>query len=116
MIATIEHLCRRLKQRPLIPLAMLVISVRIPADPARRTTGYLGILPVPAPVTAPSPVAKNDQPVDQTRRELRAARGGRVLYAEGHAPPATTQRAERKAACPDRRVGQTKSPSTSPNS
>jgi hypothetical protein len=115
MIATIEHVWRRLKELPLAKLAIVVIVVRIPADPARRTTGYVGILPVPAPVAAPSSVAKNDQPVDQARRELRAARG-RVLYAEGHAPPATTQRAERKATCPDRRVGQTKSSSTSPNS
>jgi len=115
MIATIEHLWRRLMQQPLVPLAMLVISVRVPADPARRTTGYLGVLPVPAPAPTTQSVARNDQPVDQARRELRAARG-RVLYAEGHAPPASSQRVERKATCADRRVGQTKSSSTSPNS
>jgi hypothetical protein len=115
MIATIEQVWRRVKQRPLVPLAMLVIGVRVPADPARRNTGYVGVLPVPASTAPATSMARTDAPVDQARRELRAARG-RVLYAAGHEPQATTQRAERKAACPDHRVGQAKSAPTSPNS
>jgi hypothetical protein len=115
MIATIEHVWRRLRQRPLVPFAMLVIGVRIPADPARRSTGYGGVLPVPTSSAPATSVARSEQPIDQSRRDVRAARG-RVLYAAGHAPQATAQRAERKAACTDRRVGQSKSPSTSPNS
>jgi len=94
---------------------MLVIGIRVPSDPARRTTGYVGVLPVPAPTATTSSVARGDQPVDQARREMRAARG-RVLYAEGHAPQPASQRDERKATCTDRRVGQNKSPSSSPNS
>jgi len=113
MIATIEQLWRRLKQRPLVPFAMLVIGVRVPVDPARRSTGSVGVLPVPTAPTSSS--AKSDQPADQARRDVRAARG-RVLYSSGHAPQPTSQRAERKATCTDRRVGQSKSPSSLPNS
>jgi len=115
MIATIEHVRRRLMRQSLAPFAMLVISIRVPSDPAHRTTGYVGVLPVPAPTTTTSSVPRSDQQVDQAHREMRAARG-RVLYAEGHAPQATSQRAERKATCTDHRVGQNKSPSSSPNS
>ena len=121
MIATIEHVRRRLMRQSLAPFAMLVISIRVPSDPAHRTTGYVGVLPVPAPTTTTSSTARSersDQPVDQARREtreMRAARG-RILYADGHAPQATSQRAERKATCTDHRVGQNKSPSSSPNS
>lgn len=116
MFATMEHVRRRLMQQSLAPFAMLVIGIRVPTDPARRTTGYVGVLPVPAPATTTvSTVPRSDQPVDQTRREMRAARG-RVLYADGHAAQATSQRAERKATCTDHRVGQNKSPSSSPNS
>jgi hypothetical protein len=114
MIATIEHAWRRFKQQPLVPLAILVIGIRVPADPARRTTGSVGVLPVPAPTTPASSVAHNDQATDQVRHDVRAARG-RVLYAAGHAPQPTTQRVERKATCTDRRVGQTKTPSSLPN-
>ena len=42
MIATIEQVWRRVMQRPLVPLALLVMVVRVPADPTRRTTGYGG--------------------------------------------------------------------------
>lgn len=114
MFATMEHVRRRLMQQSLAPFAMLVIGIRVPTDPARRTTGYVGVLPVPAPTTTMSTVARSDQPVDQARREMRAARG-RVLYADGHAPQ-SSERAERKATCTDHRVGQNKSPSSSPNS
>jgi hypothetical protein len=114
MIATIEHVWRRLMQRPLVPFAMLVIGVRVPTDPARRSTGYVGVLPVPTS-TSPAAPARSEQPVDQARRDVRAARG-RVLYAAGHAPQAAPQHAERKAACTDRQVGQSKPSSTSPNS
>jgi hypothetical protein len=115
MIATIEHLWRRFKQRPLVPFAMLVIGVRVPVDPARRNTGSVGVLPVPAPTAASSSALRNDQPSDQVRHDVRAARG-RVLYAAGHAPQAASQPAERKATCTDRRVGQTKTPLSLPNS
>ena len=115
MIATIEHVRRRLTRGSLAPFAMLVISIRVPSDPVRRTTGYVGVLPVPAPTATASSVARSDQPIDQARREMRAARG-RVLYADGHAPQAASQRAERKATCTDHRVGQSKAPSSSPNS
>jgi hypothetical protein len=114
MIATMEHVWRRLTQRPLVPLAMLVIAVKVPVDPARRGTGYVGVLPVPTS-SSPATVARTDPPVDQARRDVRAARG-RVLYAAGHAPQDTVQRAERKPTCTDRRVGQSKPSSTSPNS
>ena len=50
MIATIEHVWRR-TQRPLVPFAMLVIALRGPIDPTRRTTGSVGVLPVPAPTS-----------------------------------------------------------------
>lgn len=116
MIATIEQVWRRMMQRPLIPLALLVM-VRVP-DPTRRPSGYVGVLPVPATSasTAAAPIARTDGPADQARRDLRAARG-RVLYAAGHAPQATTQHAERKVVCPaDRRVGQTRAATSSPNS
>ncbi|MGH7618418.1 MAG: hypothetical protein ACREPM_14450 [Gemmatimonadaceae bacterium] len=115
MIATIEWVWRRVKHRPLVPLAVLVIGVRVPIDPAHRTTGYVGVLPVPAFTAAGAAAPHSDIPMDQTRRDVRAARG-RVLYATGHAPQSTSQRAERKAACPDRRVGQSKSVSQSPTS
>ncbi len=113
MIAMIEQVWRRVKLQPLVPLAILVM-VRVP-DPTRRPTGYVGVLPVPATSATSTTIAHSDAPVDQARRDLRAARG-RVLYAAGHAPQPTTQRAERKASCPDRRVGQSKSATTSPNS
>src|SRR5262252_7612122 len=115
MIATIEHVWRRLKRQPLVSFAMLVIGVKMPVDPARRTAGSVGVLPVPAPTAPATSVARSDQPSDQARRDMRAARG-RVLYADGHAPQATSQHVERKAPCPDRRVGQSKTPSTWPNS
>jgi hypothetical protein len=114
MIATIERVWRRLRQQPLVPAAMLVIGVRLPADPVRRGTGYVGVLPVPTS-SATATVARPDQPVDQSRRDVRTARG-RVLYATGHAPQPAPQPAERKATCTDRRVGQSKPSSTSPNS
>ena len=114
MIATIEHVWRRLTRRPLVPFAMLVIGVRLPADPVRRGTGYVGVLPVPTSSSAAT-VAKPEQPVDQARRDVRAARG-RVLYATGHAPQPASQHVERKETCTDRRVGQSKPSSTSPNS
>ena len=115
MIATIEQVWRRVMYRPLVPLALLVM-VRVPADPTRRTTGYVGVLPVPATSTATPALAHVDGPADQARRDLRAARG-RVLYAAGHQPQAATQRAERKVACPsDHRVGQTRTAPSSPNS
>ena len=114
MIATIEHVWRR-TQRPLVPFAMLVIVLRGPIDPTRRTTGSVGVLPVPVPTSPATTVAHGDQPADQAHHDVRAARG-RVLYAAGHAPQPASQRAERKATCTDRRVGQTKSPSALPNS
>jgi hypothetical protein len=115
MIATMEQVWRRVKRQPLVPLALLVM-VRAPADPTRRPSGYVGVLPVPAPSAATTSIARNEATVDQAKRDLRAARG-RVLYATGHEAQATTQRAERKATCPaDRRVGQTRAATTSPNS
>jgi hypothetical protein len=115
MIATIEQVWRRMKRQPLVPLALLVM-VRVPADPTRRTTGYVGVLPVPATTPATTAIAHTDGPADQARRDLRAARG-RVLYATGHEPQATTQHAERKATCPsDRRVVQSRAATSSPNS
>lgn len=115
MSATIEHVWRRLTQRPLVSFAIVVIAIKVPADPARRNTGSVGVLPVPASSVTASSVAHADQPMDQARRDIRAARG-RVLYATGHAPQATSQRVERKATCTDRRVGQSKAPASLPNS
>jgi hypothetical protein len=114
MIATIEQVWRRVMVRPLVPLAMLVV-VRFPVDPARRSTGYGGVLPVPASTAPATSVARADGPADQARRDVRAARG-RVLYSAGHAPQVAAQRPDRKASCPDRRVVQSKPASTSPNS
>jgi len=113
MIGSMERLGRHVRMRSVIPVAMLVVGVHAPTDPTRRETGYMGVLPVPVPA-ATSSVASREPVADQGRRDVRAARG-RVLYAAGHVPRVAEQRAERKAVCPERRVGQTK-PAESPNS
>ena len=70
----------------------------------------------PAP-TAPaaSSTTRSESPLDQQRRELRAARG-RVLYADGRAEqlPATPK-PEHKLQCPERRVVQSRT-NSAPNS
>ncbi len=116
MIRSIERFWRLVKGQPALPVAMIVVGAHMPPDPVRRGTGYAGVLVVPTSATPAAPATtKTDTGVgtDQIRRDVRAARG-RVLYANGHAPQATSQRAERKVACPERRVGQVKPAPASP--
>lgn len=115
MIGSIERGWRSLTRQSLAPVMLLVVGIHGPVDPTRRTSGYGGVLPVPAPAAAS--VATTTRPellLDQQRRDLRAARG-RVLYADGHAPQAASTRTEHKTQCPERRVVQNRA-GTAPNS
>jgi hypothetical protein len=104
MIGSIERGWRSLTRQSLAPVMMLVVGIHGPVDPTRRTTGYGGVIPVPAPATpAVATTTRLEPMLDQQRRELRAARG-RVLYADGRASQITAPRTERKAQCPERRV------------
>jgi hypothetical protein len=119
MIGSIERLWRRLpaSQRATLTMMLLVTGVHGSADPARRSTGYGGVLPVPnCPQSSSS--GRIDPSLEQRRRDARAERG-RVLYSAGHGPKASTSspsRAARKIPCPERRVSQRHAPPTPPNS
>lgn len=116
MIGSVERVWRHMSVRPLVPIFMLVIAVRIPTptDPSRRGTGYGGVVPVPVPSTA-SNASRPDPIIEQQHRDQRSARG-RVLYATGRAPSITTaSRPTAKPQC-ERRVVQGRSPTPSPNS
>ena len=108
-IERLRHLPRLLRlaaTRPIIPTMMiLVVGVR-PSDQKHRETGYGGMIPLPAPATAPSTTARID-PLLEPRRDERAERG-RVLYADGHGARVTEQtaRASRKQTCPNQRLVQ----------
>jgi hypothetical protein len=113
MIGSIERGWRSLTRQSLAPVMMLVVGIHGPVDPMRRTTGYGGVVPVPAPATpAVASTTRLEPLLDQQRRELRAARG-RVLYADGHAPQ-LAPRTERKAQCERRLVAGRANPA--PNS
>src|SRR5689334_10467726 len=92
--------------RPIVPaLVVLVIGVR-PSDPSRKSTGYGGMLPLPAPATAPATTARID-PLLEPRHDARAERG-RVLYADGRVTrlplPEQTARAAPHKACASQRL------------
>ena len=120
MTGSIERIWRRMSGRSVMPFAMLVVVANppTPTDPNRRTTGYGGVLPVPASSPATASAARPDSVVETPSRETRVSRG-RVLYAspitlqESPAP----QRAEATKQPPrERRVVQGKTPVASPNS
>jgi hypothetical protein len=116
MIGSIERKRRRLARHSVAPMLLLAVGFSGPVDPTRRAAGYGGVVPIPAP-TAPaaSSTTRSESPLDQQRRELRAARG-RVLYADGRAEqlPATPK-PEHKLQCPERRVVQSRT-NSAPNS
>jgi hypothetical protein len=118
MVESIGRLFRRIVKRPLVPLMVVAVGVHAPVDPARRGTGYGGVLPVPGPsVPPPATAARVDPMLDAQRHDVRIARG-RVLYAPGHEPAratAATPTAGRKGPCPQERMVQGRS-TTSPNS
>jgi hypothetical protein len=116
MIGSIEHKWRQFTRHSLAPVLMLVVGFSGPVDPTRRTSGYGGVLPVPAPATPTVAATTRPEPLlDQQRRELRAARG-RVLYADGRAAQApAAPKTEHKAQCPERRVVQGRA-NSAPNS
>jgi hypothetical protein len=119
MVESIRRLCRRIVQRPVVPLMVVIVGVHAPGDPARRGTGYGGVLPVPGPsVPPPATATRVDPMLDAQRHDVRVARG-RVLYAPGHEPSRATQPASqpapRKGPCPQEHVVQGRS-TTSPNS
>lgn len=119
MVESIVRRYRRIVMRPLVPLMVVVVGVHAPGDPARRGTGYGGVLPVPGPSTpAPATTPRVDPMLDAQHHDVRIARG-RVLYAPGHEPPKATPPAPqangRKGPCPQERVVQGRS-TTSPNS
>jgi hypothetical protein len=119
MVESIGRLCRRIVMRPLVPLMVVVVGAHSPGDPARRGTGYGGVLPVPGPsVPPPATTTRVDPMLDAQHHDVRIARG-RVLYAPGHEPSrATTSPSKtrgRKGPCPEERVVQGRS-TASPNS
>jgi hypothetical protein len=119
MVESIGRLCRRIVKRPLVPLMVVVVGAHVPGDPARRGTGYGGVLPVPGPsVPPPTTTTHVDPMLDAQHHDVRIARG-RVLYAPGHEPSrATTSPSKtrgRKGPCPEERVVQGRS-TASPNS
>jgi hypothetical protein len=119
MVGSIGRLCRRIVKRPLVPLMVVVVGAHAPGDPARRGTGYGGVLPVPGPsVPAPATATRVDSMLDAQRHDVRIARG-RVLYAPGHEPSRSTTPSSkangRKGPCPLERVVQGRS-TASPNS
>jgi hypothetical protein len=119
MVESIGRLYRRIVMRPLVPVMVVVVGFHSPGDPARRGTGYGGVLPVPGPSTAtPAATAHVDPMLDAQHHDVRIARG-RVLYAPGHEPAKATPPAPpangRKGPCPQERIVQGRS-TTSPNS
>jgi len=119
MVESIKRLCRRIVKRPLVPLMVVVVGAHAPGDPARRGTGYGGVLPVPGPsIAAPATTTRVDPMLDAQHHDVRVARG-RVLYAPGHEPSRETTPAPKAAArrgpCPQEHVVQGRS-TASPNS
>lgn len=116
MIGSIERVWARLSVSRFIPVAMLVVGVRIPSDPVRKNPGYGGVLPVPASAavsanSAPLPDAR----VGRQHRDQRSARG-RVLYSsETQDARSSSTRRDVRAAC-DRRVVHGRSAAAGPNS
>jgi hypothetical protein len=119
MTGSIERIWRRVSGRSLMPFAMLVVVVNppTPTDPNRRTTGYGGVLPVPASAPATASTTRPDPVLETANRETRVSRG-RVLYASRRAPQESPapRRAEAKQPQCERRVVQGKAPAASPNS
>jgi hypothetical protein len=117
MVESIKRLCRRIVKRPLVPLMVVIVGAHAPGDPARRGTGYGGVLPVPGPSSQPAATAAHVDPLlDAQHHNVRISRG-RVLYAPGHEPARATAAPQggRKTPCPQERVVQGRS-TTSPNS
>jgi hypothetical protein len=114
MIGSIQRLWHLVPKRPLVPAMMLMIGVNVSPDPNRRSTGYGGVLPVPA-TPAPAAAGHPDPLLEQQRRDMRAARG-RVLYAPGRAPDAAPAKTAHKVTCPDQRIVQGRAARTSPTS
>jgi len=119
MVESIARRFRRIVMRPVVPVMLVVVGVHSPGDPARRGTGYGGVLPVPGPSTsAPATTTRLDPMLDAQHHDVRIARG-RVLYAPGHEPakatPPEPQTNGRKGPCAQERVVQGRS-TTSPNS
>ncbi len=120
MVGSIERLCRWIVRRPMLPMMpmmIVVIGVNTP-DPTRRDMGYGGVLPVPGPSTVTATAAAHVDPMlDARQREARIQRG-RVLYASGRGPAASTPtapRVARKGPCPQQRVVQGRGTTASPN-
>ena len=57
MVESIGRLCGRIVKRPLVPLMVVIVGAHAPGDPARRGTGYGGVLPVPGPSVPPPATA-----------------------------------------------------------
>ena len=101
----------------MVPIMTLMIATHLTGDPARRPSGYGGVLLVPG-VAAPTPSSTNRvDPILDTHHDTRAdarAERGRVLYSNDRtarnvtsAPSSTpATRPARKVPCPERRVGQ----------
>ncbi len=114
MVGPIEFVRRLLPlaNRPLMPAMVLVLCVGAQTDPARRATGYGGVLPIPGPTAAPAaagPRAEGASVSPDPHRDLRASHG-RVLYAPGRTShdtaAARTARPHKQCPTPDQRVGQ----------
>ncbi len=117
MVGSIERQLRRIVKSPMLPMMIIVVGVNVP-DPNGRTTGYGGVLPLPAPSSVSTTAATRVDPMlDAQHREARIQRG-RVLYASGHAPAVAApkvQRSAEKAPCPQQRVVQGRGTAASPN-
>lgn len=102
--------------RPIVPaLVVLVIGVSR-SDGDHKSTGYGGMLPLPAPATAPASTARID-PLLEPRHDARTDRG-RVLYADGRVtrmPEQTARVVPRKQVCPNQRLVQGRT-AAAPNS
>ena len=113
-----ERIWQVFPKRSAVSAMALVITINNP-DPARRVTGYGGVIPVPGPTaTAPATTNRLDPILEHQRRDTRSVRG-RVLYAGGHAPRDTAGARTapvHKGPCPEQRVGQGRSRGVMPNS
>jgi hypothetical protein len=114
MIGSIERLLELIPRHPVVPVMMLIVGVHGSPDPTRRVTGYGGVLTVPS-AAEPSTANRIDPMLQQQRHDIRVGRG-RVLYAPGHGPVATTAKPAHKEPCVVRRVVQGRAGSASPNS
>jgi hypothetical protein len=117
MMRSMEAFRRQLSTRSVAPVLAIIVTVHSPIDPNRRAsgTGYGGVLTVPIPAAPTATVARMDSLLD-AHRDARTERG-RVLYATGHDPRATTPSAKTRKQCPspERRLVQGRG-SSSPNS